>query len=71
MKLEKIKKKYQGEWVLIEYKKLDDNLVPLDGEVLVHSSSKDEIYKKQLSYKNRQLAIEYFGEVPEDWAVML
>ena len=71
MNLEEIKKIYQGEWVLIEYNKLDENLIPLEGEVLAHSPNRDEIYRKQLNYKNKQLAIDYFGDIPEDWAVML
>ena len=71
MKLEEIKKKYQGEWVLIEYKELDENLIPLEGEVLAHSPNRDEIYKEQLNYKDKQLAIDYLGNIPEDWAVIL
>ena len=71
MRLEEIKKKYQGEWVLIEYKELNENLVPLEGEVLAHSKNRDEIYRKQLSYKGKGLAIDYLGKIPEDWAVML
>ena len=71
MKFEEIKKKYQGEWVLIEYKELDENLVPLEGEVLAHSPNRDGIYMEQLNYKDKQLAIDYFGDIPDDWAVML
>jgi hypothetical protein len=71
MNLEEIKKKFKDEWVLIEYTKLDENLAVLEGEVLAHSSDRDTIYKEQLRYKDKQLSIEYLGDAPEDWAVML
>ncbi len=71
MTMEEIKKKFRGEWVLIEYTQLDDNLAVLHGEVVAHSLDKDFIYREQLHYTGKQLAIEYLGEIPKDWAVML
>lgn len=71
MTMEEIKKKFKGEWVLIEYSQLDEHLAVLDGEVIAHSLDKKFIYREQLRYKGKQLAIEYLGEIPEDWAVML
>jgi hypothetical protein len=71
MKMEEIEKKYQGEWVLIEYIKLNDDLSVIEGEVIAHSVDKDLIYKEQLRHKNKKLSIEYLGTVPQDWAVML
>ena len=62
--------RYKGEWVLIEFKKLDENLNVLDGKVVAHSPNKGEVYKKQLELKNKNLAIEYVGDPPEDLAVM-
>ena len=71
MKMEEIEKKYQGEWVLIEYIKLNDDLSVIEGEVIAHSVDKNLIYKEQLRHKNKKLSIEYLGTVPQDWAVML
>jgi len=71
MKFEEIKKKFKGEWVVIEYTQLDETLVPLEGEIVAHSPLRDVIYKEQLRYKGKQLAIEYLGDIPEEWAVML
>ena len=71
MKFDEIKKRFKGGWVLIEYTELDDNLLPLEGEVIAHSGDKDVILKEQLRYKGKKLAIEYLGDIPEDWAVML
>jgi len=71
MRMEEIRKQYQDEWVLIEYSKLDDDLKVVEGQVIAHSPSKDEIYCELLKMKGKDVAIEYLGEVPEDLAVML
>jgi len=71
MKMEEIKNKYDGEWVLIEYSKLGADLSVIEGSVIAHSMDKDFIYKEQLRHKNKNLSIEYLGTVPQDWAVML
>ena len=71
MGMPEIKEKFAGEWVLIAYKELDEDLDVLIGKVLAHSVHRDEIYQCLLSLKQKKIAIEYLGEVPEDWAVML
>ena len=71
MKMEEIKQKYEGKWILIEYTKLRDDLSVIEGEVIAHSMDKDFIYKEQLRYKNKNLSIEYLGTIPQDWAVRL
>ena len=71
MKMGEIKRKHKGEWVLIEYTKLSENLSVVEGEVIAHSADKDFIYKEQLRFKNKNLSVEYLGKVPQDWAVML
>ncbi len=71
MKMQQIRKLYKGEWVLIEYTKLDEDLKVVEGEVIAHSPNKEEIYRKLLKTKGKDIAIEYLGEVPEDLAVML
>jgi len=71
MKIGEIKRKYKGEWVLIEYTKLSEDLSVVEGEVIAHSVDKDFIYKEQLRFKNKNLSVEYLGKVPQDWAVML
>ena len=71
MGMPEIKEKFAGEWVLIGYEELDENLNVLRGEVLAHSVHRDEIYQRFLSLKEKKVAIEYLGKVPEDWAVVL
>ena len=47
--IEKICKRYKGEWLLIVVDKMDEvGPLPLEGHVVAHSSKRDEIYKKQL-----------------------
>ena len=43
MRLEEIKEQYPNEWVLIEFTELDDELKVVDGRVLAHSPSRDQI----------------------------
>ncbi len=71
MKMEEIRKRYGGEWVLIEYTTLDEQLRVCEGEVIAHSANKDEIYRQLLNTRGKDVAIEYLGQVPEDLAVML
>jgi len=65
MKMEEIRKRYQGEWVLIEYTELDEDLNVLKGEVIAHSPNKEEIYQAQMRLQGKSLAIEYLGKIPE------
>ncbi len=71
MSLETIRRRYPGEWVLIAYPKLDEEMQVTRGEVLTHSPNRDEIYRMLLTMRGRQVAVEYMGKVPEDLAVVL
>ena len=56
MRFDEIKRKFKGEWVLIEYTKLDDKLLPLEGKVIAHSKDKDvilEIIREKLRRKGK------------------
>jgi hypothetical protein len=71
MNMQEIRDKFTGEWVLISYEELDEDLNVRRGEVLAHSVHRDEIYQQLLSLKGKRVAIEYLGKIPEDWAVVL
>lgn len=71
MSVREIRDRSAGEWVLIGYEELDEDLNVLRGEVLAHSVHRDEIYQRLLSLKGKRIAIEYLGALPEDWAVVL
>ena len=57
--------------MLIEFTELDEELRVVEGEVIAHSPSKEEIYKKLLELENEQIAIEFTGETPEEPAYLL
>jgi hypothetical protein len=70
MRLTEIKKKYQNEWVLVEFSRLGKDLRVKEGKVLAHSPNKDEIYKALLGTRGKNVSIEYCGKMPEDLVVM-
>ncbi|NER99666.1 MAG: hypothetical protein F6J86_38640 [Symploca sp. SIO1B1] len=68
---EKMKQLYQGEWLLIAYKNIDEQMQVIDGEVLAHSPHQSDIYEALSSISEQPLAIEYVGQIPEDVAFIL
>ena len=69
--IHKIKQQYQDEWVLIAYTQVDENLNVTEGEVLAHSPNVETLYHLLPHYRDRAVAFEYVGEVPEDIAFIL
>ncbi len=70
MTWEEICQLYAGQWVLIEYQQLDEQLNIIEGEVIAHSPEKEEIYRLLLKTTGKNIAIEYAGDFPQDLAVM-
>ena len=70
MKWEEIRQQYAGQWVLIEYQQLDEQLNVVAGEVVAHSPAKEEIYRQLLQTTGQNIAIEYAGALPQDLAAM-
>lgn len=66
-----MKDRYYGEWLLIAYTEIDEDMNAIEGEVLAHSPNRDEVYRAISSRGGRAVAIEYVGDLPEDYAVML
>jgi hypothetical protein len=71
MKWKEIIKRFKDEWVLIEANEVDENFNLVDGEVVVHSRDKSEIYEQAARMKIKSLYIEYTGRIPDDLAVVL
>ena len=65
MRMSEIVKKYPGEWLLIEYQELDEDLDVKQGKVIAHSPSKEKIYQLLMETKGKNIAIEYAGQLPE------
>jgi hypothetical protein len=43
----------------------------VQGEVIAHAPSKEEIYQKLLKLENERIAIEFTGEMPKEPAYLL
>ena len=71
MRIKEIKERYPNEWLLIAVDKFDKEYAPLEGNVILHSPSKDVIYEMLLKVKGKNLAIEYAGKIPKDLSVLL
>jgi hypothetical protein len=65
MKITDIKEKYKNEWVAIRVLKVDESGVPVEGEVVYHSKSRDDVYERQRGLKG-DIAIMYTGEIPKE-----
>lgn len=66
-----IRQSYAGQWLLIEYQALDEQLNVLEGEVIAHAPNKEEIYARLFKVKGKNIAIAYAGEFSPDLTVML
>lgn len=66
MTLAEIQKLYPNEWALIEFTELDDEYNVVDGEVIAHSPSKEEIDQILASSHQPKIAVEYLGTWPDD-----
>jgi hypothetical protein len=71
LSFQEIQQQYDGEWLIIAYTELDEDLQVVAGEVLAHSPDEAEIYQALPIAKERDVAIEYIGQVPKDLAFML
>jgi hypothetical protein len=69
--IHEIKQQYQNEWVLIAYTQVDENLNVTEGEVLAHSPNVETLYHLLPQHRDRAVAFEYIGEIPEDLAFIL
>jgi len=70
MRFEEIRQQFKDEFVLIEVTKTDDdNVEILEGNVLAHSKSRDEIMELLGRGLARDVAVEWCGE-PDDSRVV-
>jgi len=70
MKWKQIKKKYTGNWILIDDVKVNGNMNVMEGNVIYFHPDKENVYKKLLELKPKKSTIEFAGDIPEI-AVML
>ena len=67
---EEMIEKFKGEWLLVEYEDLDEELKVKRGKVLFHSPYKSEVYKQLMEMRGGNITIEYAGDIPKDLAVL-
>ena len=66
MTFQEMKQQYDGQWLLIAYTEIDEQMQVQKGEVLSHSHNREEVYQALESVKNIPVAIEYVGKLPEN-----
>ena len=66
-----IEERYDGEWVLVGDPDLDDALRVKSGEVLCHSTDRDEVYRKAVELRPKHAAFLYLGSIPDGTVVVL
>jgi hypothetical protein len=71
LSFEEIKRRYDGEWLIIAYTDLNDEMEVVSGEVLAHCPDEADIYKALPIAQGRDVALEYVGKVPDDLAFIL
>jgi hypothetical protein len=72
--IEQMQTVYPNQWLLVACTHMGDNLETLEGEVIAHSTDRDQIYNAIATERHRRkgtLAIEYTGSIPEDTAFIL
>jgi hypothetical protein len=69
--IEQIEAQFPTDWVWIDAPQLDEGSRLLGGEVVFHSSDRDEVYRKAIELRLPHFAVRYFGRLPENTALVL
>ena len=64
MKIQDIIDKYHNEWILVNVEKINEINQPVEGQLILHSKNRDDIYKKMKSVKGHTYTM-FTGKVPE------
>ncbi|MEM9541861.1 MAG: hypothetical protein AAGA60_20490 [Cyanobacteria bacterium P01_E01_bin.42] len=71
MSFQEMEQKYKGQWLLIAYTDLDEEMQVKQGKILAHSQDKEQIYQALESVKYIPVAIEFVGEFVEEMDYIL
>lgn len=71
--IKEINNNYNGEWVFLINCKTDENNNLIEGEVVLHSKSREEIFLNMNKYSKHtsMTSIRYAGKIPEGVNVIL
>ncbi|MFQ5864235.1 MAG: hypothetical protein ACE5IW_03295 [bacterium] len=64
-KIEQLKKKYEGQWLAIEVTK-EKNGEATEGELILHTANREELWKKVPPSKDKIIYITYAGPPLEE-----
>ena len=68
-KIENIKKRFKKEWLLIKVTEFDKTTsTSIKGRLIAHSPNRDEIYKRDISYKGFTLIDYSEDKLPKGYA---
>ena len=67
--LDEIRAAYPREWVLIVDCEFDEEGNLVAGTVAAHSKRRDDVYREIPRYRGG--AVEFFGDIPSDYAAVL
>ena len=68
---EEMEKRFDGEWVLVGDPELDDMNEVVRGEVLCHSTERDEVYGAMRAVEAKHVATLCFAKIPKDTVIIL
>lgn len=70
--MEKIRAQYAGNYVLIEFVELDEDMQIVRGKVIAHSANGNEIFQEFIKHRSRNapVALEYLGPLPDEIVVV-
>ena len=73
MKWEKIEEQYKGEWVFVEVTAFSEDYNVIEGNVVIHDPDDGQFWDKVKKFEKdgKDFAVEYLGDVPENFGVML
>jgi aminopeptidase-like protein len=71
--IKKINEEYDGEWIFMINCREDENGNLIEGEVVLNSRSRDEIFRKMVKYQDHpsMFSIRFAGDIPEGVNVVL
>ncbi|MDQ2085736.1 hypothetical protein RBH29_04715 [Herbivorax sp. ANBcel31] len=71
--IQEINRKFNGQWVFLINCNTDEDGNLVEGEVMLHSKSRDEVFRGMYKYKDTpsMISIRYAGKIPEGVNVLL
>ena len=67
--IEKIRKRYKKEWLVIAVDKMDERLTkPQSGHLLAHSPRQEDLYKSMMNLKGRLFMVYSENTLPSGFA---